>query len=226
MIITGPATKGMFPYRIEGHKSNGGIPIHGQRDEAPLLAACRALASIGEAPDQLVGLFDEGNYRYPDWRMRTTVGYGSRHFIGKAGFEKRERSAPGGATESSVGSRMRFRDEAGTSLHPQTETSPTGGGTAFVGTMDAGVPTQEPASQGLGSYPVDMGQNYEQKPSDQPLSGEQPAKPAEPRQRPRKSPAPPAGTGPAAAPPAKSGKSRRRPKRAKSGGRRAASRAR
>lgn len=78
VIITGPSHKGQYPYRIEGHVSQGGIPIHGLRSPEPLLQACRILADEGEPGDAIVGLFGEGAYRFPDWRMRTTVGYGSR----------------------------------------------------------------------------------------------------------------------------------------------------
>lgn len=225
MIITGPAKAGKYPYRIEGHSANAGIPLTPAPSEAPLFDACIALKSIGEPPDRLVGLFGEGEPR--NWLMRTSVGYGARHVKD----ERNRRLTQGSSLArgySPVGSPGRALSGQAPSDQPTTETSPTGGGATFTGPMDAGVPTGEPIDQGgveynkefrewgehaLGTYPLD-------------LSGEQPAKPAGPPQHPRKPPAPPADTGPAVAPPAKSGKSRRRPKRAKSGGRRAASRAR
>jgi hypothetical protein len=89
VIITGPARDHALPYRIEGHAAGHGIPISGGWSYEPLFEACRVLAGLGERADALVGVFEEGSSAYPSWAMRTTVGYGSRAFIGKDGREGR-----------------------------------------------------------------------------------------------------------------------------------------
>jgi hypothetical protein len=81
VIITGhisePA-RTVFSYRIEGSVATRGVPVEGLSHE-PLLSACRILKELGEPDDTQVGLVDPERYpRWPDWAMRTSVGYGAR----------------------------------------------------------------------------------------------------------------------------------------------------
>lgn len=80
VIIMGRRPDG-YLYRIEGHRSGGGIPIHGLTGRDPLWMACRILADGGEPADAVVCLVEEGDRPTDDWRTRTTVGYGSRGHV-------------------------------------------------------------------------------------------------------------------------------------------------
>ena len=74
VILVSPATGGEYAYRIEGSAAGQGAPLTGCASD-PLFDACRMLKRMGEPLDTIAGLCDEGSNK---WRMRTSVGYGSR----------------------------------------------------------------------------------------------------------------------------------------------------
>lgn len=205
VIITGPPTTSkerspQFPYRIEGHSVGGGVPIGPRWSNEPLLDACRILKEMGEPADRLVGLYDTDKYTAePDWRMRTTVGYGARFTVeeGRVRFNRYKPSFRGAVSPG-----MRYSDDE-----------------ASQPPLDAGVPTEDD----MADYREFPGGPIK---SVGGPSVATPAKSAAPPPPPSTPPAPPADTGPVAATPAKSKKSHR-PRKAKgSGGRRAGSRGR
>lgn len=199
VVITGPSVGGKVPYRIEGQSSNHGTPIPNLQAVDPLLDACRVLARMGEPPDHLIGIFDQN---YPDWAARTTVGYGSRYDP---------------LTRTTQRPSIRFASEGGpTPL--ATENASTGS----PAPLDAGVPTEDEMGP-YREYPGGPIKGAEPKP---PANVGMPTIPSAPPPLPRKSPEPPADTGPAHAKPAKSGKSHPRPKPKGSGGSRGLSRGR
>lgn len=131
VYITDKSKDGVFPYRIEGHSAYGGTPIMGRKSKEPLLDACRVLASLKEPSDHMVGLFHEGR---PDWLMRTSVGYGSRHTVredAKTG-PRVVPFVPDARFPSRAETVDALKSEGGTEMAPE-ETG-----------LDAGVPTDAP----------------------------------------------------------------------------------
>jgi hypothetical protein len=65
-----------------------GRPEYRGRSREPLLDACRALKSLGEPVDQLVGLFQPGR---TDWDLRATIGYGASKTVIESDYGPRLR---------------------------------------------------------------------------------------------------------------------------------------
>ena len=76
VIVTGPPKTGFYPYRVDWWMRGqpqiiGAWPL-------PLFDACRKLKQMGLMDSTVVGLFEGDD---PKWKLRTTVGYGAKHWI-------------------------------------------------------------------------------------------------------------------------------------------------
>lgn len=117
VVITGPPSNSYFPYRIEwyGKERREFVGLSPQ----PLLDACRQLEQFGVMSDTVVGLFDEDQYR-DTWRLRTTVGAGSKLIVAGSPprFVEYAREPTGARTDD-------FEDDPSVLQHPDPQIAPT-----------------------------------------------------------------------------------------------------